>query len=189
MIRYTGTYKWPSVAGMPFAVLGTVLLIKFRTPETHVGILVMLQMFNGIYSGIWALTAQLAIMASVGHQQVAVAIAMFGLFGSIGSAIGFAIAGGIWTNILPRKLEEYLPAASKSEAMRIYGDMVVQLSYPRDSPERNAIIQAYGNVQRKMVIAGSAFLPLCLICLFLWRDINVKKLEALNGKQTKGTVF
>ncbi|PNY28916.1 Siderophore iron transporter mirB [Tolypocladium capitatum] len=188
LVRYTGDYKWQSIAGIPFAVLGTALLIRFRTPDTHVGVLVMCQLFNGVSSGIWAMTAQLAIMASVSHQQVAVAIAMFGLFGSIGAAVGSAIAGGIWNNVLPVKLEEFLPADSKNQTAAIFASIVTQMNYTRGSPERNAIIEAYGDVQRKMVIAGSAFLPLCLAFLLMWRNVNVKRLEE-KGTQTRGTVF
>lgn len=189
IVRYTGTFKWPSIAVIPFAVLGTALLIHFRTPESQTGYLVMCQLFNGIYSGVWALTAQLAIMASVSHQEIAVGLAMWGLFGSIGAAIGFAVSGALWTNIFPGQLYKALPDDSKNLTATIYGDITVQLSYPMGSPIRTAIIEAYQDVQRKMVITGVAFIPLCLGCLFLWRNINVKKLEEEEGKQTKGTVF
>lgn len=73
----------------------------------------LFQILNGLGDGIWTPVAQLAVMASVPHQQVAVGLALFGLFGSIGSAIGNAIAGALWNNILPQKLEEFLPADVK----------------------------------------------------------------------------
>lgn len=149
----------------------------------------MCQLFNGISSEIWTLTAQLAIMASVTHQEIAAALALWSLFGSIGASIGLAIAGALWTNILPAKLYEFLPDDAKDQVAEIYGSIDVQLSYPMGSPIREAIIAAYGDVQRKMVIAGSAFLPVCLICLLLWKNINVKKLEETRGKQNKGNVF
>jgi hypothetical protein len=149
----------------------------------------MCQMFNGISSGIWALTAQLAIMACVTHQEIAVALALFSMFGSIGAAIGLAIAGSLWTNVLPTQLLNRLPADSKSLAGEIYGSIIVQKSYPMDSPIRDAIIGAYADVQRKMVIAGAAFTPLLLICIIMFRNINVKKLEKTKGKQTKGNVW
>jgi hypothetical protein len=149
----------------------------------------MCQLFNGISSEIWALTTQLAIMARITHQEIAVALALLSLFGSIGSSIGLAIAGALWTNILPAKLYEFLPADTKDQAAEIYGDITIQLSYPIGTPVRDAIIAAYGDVQRKMVIAGAAFLPACLLCLLMWKNINVKTLEATYGKQTKGNVF
>lgn len=166
-----------------------MLLIHFRTPESHIGYLVMCQMFNGISSGIWALAAQLAVMASITHQEIAVGLAMWGLFGSIGASIGLAIAGGLWNNILPVQLLKFLPEGSKDQMLTIFGDINVQKSYPMGSPVRDAIIAAYADVQRKMVIAGAAFIPLCLICLVMWKNINVKELERTRGKQTKGNVW
>ncbi|KAI0594285.1 major facilitator superfamily transporter [Biscogniauxia sp. FL1348] len=189
LVRYTGAVKWPAIAGIPFAVLGTALLIHFRQPSSHVGLLVMCQIFNGISSEIWSLGSKLAVMASVDHQQIAVVVALHSLFASIGAAIGFAIAGGIWTNILPAKLYENLPEGSKNLTSSIYGSLVIQESYPLGSPIRDAIIASYADVQRKMVIAGTAFLPLCIISIFMWKNINVLKIEETKGKQTKGNVW
>ncbi|KAI5925495.1 major facilitator superfamily transporter [Camillea tinctor] len=189
LVRYTGAVKWPVVAGIPFAILGTALLIHFRQPSSHVGYLVMCQVLNGISSELWALGGKLAVMASVDHQNIAVVLALHSLFASIGAAIGFAIAGGIWTNILPAKLYEFLPEDSKDLAGSIYGSLVIQESYPFGTPIRDAIVAAYADVQRKMVIAGTAFLPLCIIAIFMWKNINVLKLEQEKGKQTKGNVW
>ncbi|KAI0904300.1 siderochrome-iron transporter MirB [Ustulina deusta] len=187
---WSGQYKWLAIiGGVPFATLGTALLIYFRHPGTNVGYLVMCQVFNGISSEIWSLTAQLAIMSRVTHQEIAVALALWGLFGSIGASVGLAIAGALWTNIFPAKLYEFLPEESKDMAGEIFGSITVQLSYPMGSPIRDAIIAAYGDVQRKMVIAGAAFLPACLLCLLLWKNVNVKTLEETRGKQSWGNVF
>ncbi|KAJ2987425.1 hypothetical protein NUW58_g4516 [Xylaria curta] len=189
VISRTGAVKWTAVAGIPFVVLGTVLLVEFRKPDTHVGLLVLFQILNGIGDGIWTPVGKLAVMASVPHQQVAVGIALYGLFGSIGSAIGNAIAGAIWNNILPTKLEEFLPADVKNRSSEIFGSIVIQQSFPFGTPERDAIVAAYGDVQTKLVIAGSAFLPLAIALIFLWKNINVKALEAAHGTQSKGTIF
>ncbi|KAI0430884.1 MFS general substrate transporter [Xylaria sp. FL1042] len=188
-ISRTGAVKWAAIGAIPFVVLGTVLLVEFRKPSTHVGLLVLFQILNGIGDGIWSPVAQLAVMASVPHQQVAVGLALYGLFGSIGSAIGNAIAGAIWNNILPQKLEEFLPADVKNRTAEIFGSIEVQQSFPFGTPERDAIVAAYGDVQRKLVIAGSAFLPVAILLIFVWKNINVKKLEAMHGTQSKGTIF
>lgn len=149
----------------------------------------MCQIFNGVYSGVWALTGQLAIMASVNHQEIAVSLALFGLFGAIGASIGYAVAGALWTNIFPVQLYNRLPEDAKNLTASIYGDMTIQMSYEMGTPIRTAINDAYQDVQRKMVITGVAFIPICSILLFAWKNINVKKLEATHGKQTKGTVY
>lgn len=181
-IRYIGTFKYFSIGTTPFAILGTALLLKFRTPGSHVGYLVMCQLFNGVYSGVWSLTAQLAIMAVVGHQELAVAIALYGLFGSIGASIGNALAAALWNNILPVELYKNLPDDAKNLTQTIFGNINVQLSYPMGSPIREATIQAYGHVQRLMVITGVCFIPVCVACLFAWKNINVIKVDAARKK-------
>lgn len=177
------------LSGIPLIALGTGLLTHFRVPGAYVGYLAMCQIFNGAAGGILAMTSHIAIFSTVSHQEIAVVYAIYGLFGSIGAAIGLAIAGAIWTNVLPQKLEEFLPEGSKNLTGTIYGDIKVQLSYPMGSSVRDAIIEAYSDVQRKMVIAGGCFIPLLAVCVFIWRDINVKKVEQERGRQTKGNVW
>lgn len=177
------------LSGIPLIALGTGLLTHFRVPGAYVGYLAMCQIFNGAAGGILAMTSHIAIFSTVSHQEIAVVYAIYGLFGSIGAAIGFAISGAIWTNVLPQKLEEFLPAGSKNLTSSIYNNLETQLSYPMGSPIRDAIIEAYSDVQRKMVIAGGCFIPLLAVCVFIWRDINVKKIEQDRGRQTKGNVW
>ncbi|KAG6368577.1 hypothetical protein INS49_002790 [Diaporthe citri] len=160
------------LSGIPLIALGTGLLTHFRVPGAYVGYLAMCQIFNGAAGGVLAMTSHIAIFSTVSHQEIAVVYAIYGLFGSIGAAIGFAISGAIWTNVLPQKLEEFLPEGSKNL-----------------TPTRDAIIEAYSDVQRKMVIAGGCFIPLLAVCVFIWRDINVEKIEQERGRQTKGNVW
>lgn len=183
-LRAYGRYYWPAVSGIPFVIIGTALLIHFRHPGTDIGYLVMCQVFHGICGGIWAMTGPLAIMASVDHQEIAVVLAIYGMFGSIGQAIGFAVSGSMWTNDMPKELLKHLPSNAKNETMAIYGDINKQMAFPIGSPIRDGVIAAYGVVQRQMVIAGCAFLPFIIVSVLVWRNLPIKE-----RKQTKGTVF
>lgn len=144
----------------------------------------MTQIFVGFACGILASSLPVAIMSAVDHQHIAVVLALQGLFMSIGSSCGLAIAGAIWTNVLPGRIEQYLPDDLKSEALTIYGDITVQLGYEYGTPARDAIIHAYGDIMRLQVIAGICFMPLMFISILIWKNYNVK-----NMVQTKGTVF
>ncbi|KAL7625268.1 hypothetical protein AAE478_004484 [Parahypoxylon ruwenzoriense] len=187
-IRYTGHVKYPALVAIPIYLLGTALIVYFRVPSSQVGYLAMCQVLVGFGVGMIGQMALLATMASVRHQDVAVAIAIYGLFGSVGSSVGYAVAGGMWTNILPVKLYEFLPEDSKNMTAAIYGDINKQMQDPIGTPIRDAVIAAYGDVMRKMVIVGASLIPLTIICVVVWRNINVKKLEALE-KRTRGNVF
>ncbi|KAF3041761.1 hypothetical protein E8E12_009085 [Didymella heteroderae] len=189
LIAYTGNFKWVAMTGVPILLLGTGLLIPFRQPDSPVGVLALTQVLVGLGTGIFAQCGQLAIMAPVTHQQIASVSALWGLFGGFGSSIGYAIAGAIWNNVTPGKLRELLPEESKDQYRIIFGDIVTQMSFLEGTPERDAVVGAYAHSQRLMVITGACFVPLCILSIFIWKNINVKKLEEERGKQTKGLVF
>ncbi|KAJ5359847.1 Major facilitator superfamily domain general substrate transporter [Penicillium concentricum] len=186
VISWTGDFKWTAMAGVPIFLLGTALLVPFRAPDTHVGLLTMIQILVGLGSCLFTVCGQLAIMAPVTHQEIAVVNAVWGLFGSIGVAVGSAIAGGMWNNILEKELYNRLPQESKQLSASIFADMVKQMSYADGTAERDAIVRAYADVQRKMAIVGVCFVPLCILCTWFWRNVNVKKLER---EQTAGNVW
>jgi len=189
LISYTGNYKWIAMSGVPITLLGTALLIPFRQPNAPVGVLALTQVLVGLGTGIFATCGQLAVMAPVTHQQIASVNALWGLFGGFGSSVGYSIAGAMWNSITPQKLYELLPEESKDQAGAIFGDLVMQMSFADGTPERDAVVGAYAHSQRLMVIAGACFVPLCIASIWIWKNINVKKLEQEQGKQTKGLVF
>lgn len=182
-LKYYGRYYWPAVSGIPWCVLGTALLIHFRQPGEKIGYLVMCQVFHGVCGGIWAMCGPLAIMTSVSHQELAVALALYSMFGSIGQAIGFGISGALWTNDLPKEIYKALPADAKNQSAAIYGDITLQMEHPVGNPIRDGVVAAYGVVQREMVIAGCAFLPFICISVLVWRNLPIDR------KQTKGNVL
>ncbi|KAF5657950.1 major facilitator superfamily transporter [Fusarium heterosporum] len=139
--------------------------------------------FHGVCGGIWAMTGPLAIMAQVTHQEIAVVLALYSMFGSIGQAIGFGISGALWTNDLPWEMHSALPQDAKNQTAALYGDIKLQMADPIGTPVRDAVVYAYGVVQREMVIAGCAFLPLICICVLVWRN------KPIDRQQTKGNVF
>lgn len=183
VIRTTGNFKYPALVAVPLQILGTSLMIYFRQPDKHIGYLVMCQLFIAFSGGTLVICEQIAIMAAAAHYEVAVVLALLGLFTSIGGAIGQTVAAAIYTNSMLPSLLEHLPDDSKSQATAIYSSITVQLQYPMGSPVRDAIIRAYSDVMRKLVIAGVCFLPLAFVFVLMWKNINVKTV-----KQVKGTV-
>ncbi|KAF1831752.1 MFS general substrate transporter [Decorospora gaudefroyi] len=188
-ISYSGNFKWTAYTGVPIVLLGTALLIPFRNPSTNPGVLAFTQILVGLGTGFFVTCANLAVMVPVTHQEIAAVIAVWGLFGSFGSSIGYAIAGAMWNNILPQQLLMRLPESSKADYLTIFGDIELQKGFADGTPERDAIVGAYGDVQRKMVITGACFVPFCLGSIYIWKNINVKKKEEEEGTQTKGNVF
>lgn len=67
--------------------------------------------------------------------------------------------------------------------------MVVQMPYAEGTLERDAVVDTYAYVQKLILIAGVATVPSTVPSIFMWKNINVKKLEQEREMQTKGTVL
>ncbi|EON98860.1 putative mfs siderochrome iron transporter protein [Phaeoacremonium minimum UCRPA7] len=183
-IRKTGYFKWLLWVSVPLYILAQGLMIYFRNPTGYIGYIVMTQIFIAIGGSVFILCMQLAVLAAVDHQHVAAALAMLNVTGTVGGSVGYTISGAIWTNVFENALIKYLPNVSLDDIASIYGDLDVQLSYPKGSDERIGIQKAYGYAQTRMLAAGTAIMVLSFIWVALIRNLNVSKL-----KQTKGNVF
>lgn len=175
LIRWSGRFKWLALYfGVPLTILGVGLMINFRQPDVNIGFIIMCQIFIAFSGGTLVICEEIAAMAAVSHQYIAVILAVEGMFANIGGAIGSTVAGAIWTGVFPVKLVEYLPQEAQANWTIIYGDLTTQLSYTVGTPTRDAIVRAYGDAQKIVCIAAVA----------VWRDIKVN-----NFKQVKGRVI
>jgi hypothetical protein len=154
VFRYTGTYKWAGFVAVPIQITMAGLLIKFRAPGTPIALLVMVEFFNAIGAAILVQIEIVAVMAAVPHEHVATAFALMQMVTGLGGAIDQGISGAVWTNTLPKRIEQLLPEELKSNVSGIYHSLNVQLSYKMGSPEREATIMAYTDAQKVMMIAG-----------------------------------
>jgi predicted MFS family arabinose efflux permease len=184
VISKTGYFRWLLFIAVPIYILGQGLMIYFRHPNTSVGYLVMCQIFIAIGGAIIILCEQIAVMAASDHQHIATVLALLNIFGWLGGAVGSTICGAIWTNSFPQALASMLPEDALESLQDIVGSLDVQLSYEVGTPARSAIEQAYGVAQKRMLIAGTAIMGLCLVWVFLIKNYNVAKMQ-----QTKGRLF
>ncbi|KAG9186323.1 hypothetical protein G6011_02879 [Alternaria panax] len=182
-MKYTDTYKWGAVIAVPVQLTMTGLLIHLRNPGSPIAALVTVEVLGAMASAMLYNVEQVAIMMAVPHDQVAVAIALLNVVTAVGGAIGQSISGTLWAQIVPRKLVEYLPEGSKHLAPIIYGDIRAQLALPWGSPEREAVIHAFGDAQKVMVLMGTiAFVP-CFIWVAMLKNSRMSERKARKGLQ------
>jgi MFS family permease len=182
LIHYTGRYKPVCLyGGIPLNILGTGLMMYFRRPNSHVGYIVMCQIFISLAAGIVIIADEIAMLAAASHQHIAVALATLGFFGNIGGSIGLTITAAIWENTFAKKLAEYLPASELPNLLTIYGDLTTQLSYPVGSEARTAIQRAYGDGQTNILIAATAVWVLGAAGVLIMRNIDVSKIKQVKG--------
>lgn len=115
-------------------------------------------------------------MAAAPHENVASMLALIGLFSSVGGSIGQAISAAIYTNKFSKALDRALPGNATLNA-ELYGSLTTQLLYPIGSPERTAVIYAYGDAQWYLTIAATVFLVPCFVFIAIWKDFKVKELR------------
>lgn len=185
VIHRTGRFKLVSlVIGIPLSIFGLGLMAHFRFPDGNVGYMVMCIFLAAIGQGILVISAEISALAAASHVHVAVIIAVLGIFGSIGSAIGFTAAAAIWQVIIPNRLMMYLPPDELPNFFLIYADLATQLSYPMGSPTRSAIQHAYGDAQLRLIIVATCVWVFGIVGVLMWRNINV-----IGIKQAKGHVW
>ena len=91
-----------------------------------------------------------------------------------GGAVGGAIAGAIWTTLIPIRLRHRLPATEYDRIPDILGSITVALSYEPGTPERIAINDAYIDVQRLLNFVALAILVPALISMAVMRDVRLE---------------
>lgn len=98
------------------------------------------------------------LQASVFHDDLAIAIAVYIVAKSMASGIGAAVPGSIWSHDLANDLAEYAPSLNATGILTIAADIAVaRISEPRDD-----IIKAYDTTYRKIALVALVlmFLPL-----------------------------
>ncbi|KAK7418710.1 hypothetical protein QQX98_003728 [Neonectria punicea] len=186
LIHYTGRFKPVCLyVGIPLSILGSGLMIYFCRIESSVGYIILCQILISIAAGTIMVCDEIAILAAAAsHQHVAVCLAVLGMFGNIGGAVGLTVASAIWQGVFPKSLASYLPADELPNLGKIYANLSTQLSYPVGSTTRIAIQHAYVDAQMSMLAAGTVVWVAGFIGVVIWRDINV-----IGIKQSKGHVW
>lgn len=146
------------VAGTCLFLVAFGLLIHFRgaaETQSHIGVIAA-QVLLGVAGGMFPYPAQASMQSSVIHEHLAVMTGIYLATYNVGSALGNAVAGSIWTQTLPGQLSTRLAQFGNDTLATIaYGkpfDVIVE--YPVGTPERDAIIDSYRHVQRLLCIVG-----------------------------------
>lgn len=181
--RYTDTFKWAAFVAVPGQLIMTMMLIWFRAPGSHISILILVEVVNAMAGAIFVQVEQVAVMAAVPHENVAAGLALLLMVTSIGGSIGQTVSGAVWTQIVPHKLVQYLPAASKHRAAEIYASLDVQLALPWGSSEREAVIRAYGDAQKIMLIVGICALMPCFLWICMLKNYRLSEHMNRRGVQ------
>ncbi|KJZ72753.1 hypothetical protein HIM_07828 [Hirsutella minnesotensis 3608] len=170
------------IAGTTLYMVAFGLLIHFRgspSGSARSGV-IGAQVLLGIAGGLFPYTAQASLQVALRHENLAVMTGIYLALYNIGSALGNAVSGALWTQLLPSKLEQTLANVNTTLAAAAYENPFANVVavYPLGTPERTAVIDAYQSIQRILCITG---ICLCVPLIFFALMLRNPK---LNNNQT-----
>lgn len=160
--RYTHRYKWLQVMGLGVRCIGAGLNYWISQGNTNIATIVMMKVLLSAGGGISVIGSQVASQGAVKHKDVAIVIAVLGLWTNVGGAVGAAISAALWTEHLPAELAKHVPSLSADQITSIFGSIEVA----RAAEPRVDIIAAYNATYRVLSLPAliCAFVPFAVAC-------------------------
>ncbi|OLN88187.1 Siderophore iron transporter 3-like protein 1 [Colletotrichum chlorophyti] len=167
-MAYTRRYKWLLIFGATIRLVGYGVMLRLRGADNSVAELFIVQVIQGLGSGIMQLSILVPAQVVVPHREMPQITALVICFSIIGSSIGGCIAGGIYTNTFKPTLYRYLGDGASPQLVDSLFDSIVGTAPPWGSQERNAINHAFTDVMKYMVYtAVGASAPGAVLAWFL----------------------
>lgn len=184
MPNFTGVVLSPLVAyGLakvrrtkPFAIVGTMvytvsagLFYKYRGGAGASGGVIAACLVLGAGSNLLNFTLIVSIHALSSHDQMATLTAIYLSLASVGSAIGAAISGSLWTQKMYQRILEGMK--DPQLALAAFSDPYAFIeSYSWGSAERTALVEAYKYIQRMIMTVALALTVPFFFSVFFCKD-------------------
>jgi SIT family siderophore-iron:H+ symporter-like MFS transporter len=175
IVAYYRRLKPFIIMGVSLWFLATGLLYHFRGgDESKSGIIGALVVW-GIGTTMFSYPINVSMQSATSHENLATVAALGYTMYRIGSAVGNAVSGAVWTQLLPSDLEKQLGNATL--AASVYADpYTFAIAYPWGTPERQAVVQSYRYIQRLETLIALCFCTLLvLFALFLRNPVLTDK--------------
>ncbi|KUJ08496.1 MFS general substrate transporter [Mollisia scopiformis] len=164
----TRTYKWWIVGGLFIRIIRYRVMFRIRTSNPTLGELLVVQLIQGVCDGIVQTGGYVAATINVPHKETAQMAALIVMVGTLGSSIGDAISGAIYTGTFREQLRKQLGDKSTPELVEALFNSITTMVPEWGTPERTAINAAYNNVTSYFYIAAMVIIvPGFIIAWFL----------------------
>ncbi|KAK4049011.1 hypothetical protein OIV83_004372 [Microbotryomycetes sp. JL201] len=189
LVRYIRYLKPIIIVGFVLEVLAFGLMIRYRESTNSQGELAMVQVVRGVAVGCIGFPLQASIQSVVKHEHLGAITAGYLTVYYLAGGVGSAIAGGIWTNTVPEKIQQYMN--NDTLAAQAFANPIGFISkFPYGTPERMAVARAQDEAQRIMCITGTAIAAVGLFLAFGLQSVKLTDDQSLNdeelNKLTKG---
>ncbi|KAK0731938.1 major facilitator superfamily domain-containing protein [Lasiosphaeris hirsuta] len=154
----TGRYKWLTAGGAVIRLIGYGLMFRLRGHQNSIAELFIQQVIQGIGSGIIHASLLVPPQTVVPREQIAQVLSLTLSVAFLGKSVGFAIAGGIYTNTMRPALWHYLGEnATQQMVENLYNSITkgvpawgtiqrdaISLAVSRDIPFRSILPASHG---------------------------------------------
>ncbi|KAH7136728.1 major facilitator superfamily domain-containing protein [Dactylonectria estremocensis] len=190
LMKYTKRSQIFVFIGVPLVVLGQGLQIYFvnmNGDSANEASFVTAKSLVGVGRAFYQTAAQVTIQGLVAKEDVPVVTGVYFAAMNLGGAIGTSVSGAIWNNLLPKKLNKYLPDSAKEQAMAIYKSIVIAQKFEKGTAVRAGIDKSYRETQQLLAIAATvALIPMLGVMLAI-KTIDLTKDESDNSDDNKST--
>ncbi|KAE9400252.1 drug:h+ antiporter, partial [Gymnopus androsaceus JB14] len=153
IMKYTHRYKALLIIGLCICLFGVTLMIRSRGANGSDTEIVWTQILQGLGGGFAAACSQIGAQASVLHVDLAMATAVILLVTEypFNMEIGASIGGSV-SELMPKKLAEYLPDCSDKECATLFSSIMDVTKYKRGTQVQEGVILAYSDVMRDFLV-------------------------------------
>ncbi|KAG0257358.1 hypothetical protein BGZ95_005271, partial [Linnemannia exigua] len=138
--------------GLIIQTIGTILMIPARLPGSSDFFVVASQAVVGLGDGMTSLASMVSITGSVHRRDYAMAIGVNLMLTSVFGAIAGAVAGGVWTQVLPQRLKHHVVGEYDELMVMNNAEFVKGLSEPTYSQ----VVAAYSDAQKILSIISAS---------------------------------
>ena len=164
----TRSFKWWLLFGLVVRMIGYGVMFRIRTEHPSLAELIIVQILQGVGDGIVQTGGYIAATINVPHKETAQAVALIVTIGMLGSSVGSAISGAIYTSTFPDELRHYLGDLATPE---LISDIInsINTNLPAwGTVARTGIADAFNQVTSYFFIAAMAIMaPSFIIVYFL----------------------
>ncbi|KAJ9138079.1 Major facilitator superfamily domain-containing protein [Pleurostoma richardsiae] len=158
IIWRTRTYKWWILAGCVIRLVGYGVMFRIRSGSPTMAEIFIVQVIQGVGDGIVQIGGYVAATINVPHSETAQMTALVVTIGMLGTSVGNAISGAIYTGTFREQLAKELGSKATPELIsNVFNSITVGIP-AWGTPERTAINIAYNSVTSFFFIAAMAII-------------------------------
>ncbi|KAI0113097.1 MFS general substrate transporter [Daldinia grandis] len=143
---WTRRYKWLIFVGVAVRFIGYGLMFRVRNSNSSTTEIIIVQAIQGIGDALVGTCSFVASTVAVPHKEVAQMTSLAVCLSTLGSTIGTAIGGGIYTSHFRPELVKELGSSGTPALIDSVFNSITKNLPPVGSPQRNAIAKAYNNI-------------------------------------------